>query len=310
MSFANNSSPERGFTESDFQIDEFSLEKAIRSKKPKDFAYGKDEASIFGYVRKQDHLPAAEQLKLIKQAKRGDERSRDKLVVSNLRLVMNLAAKYKNRGLEYDDLFQEGVMGLMHAINKFSTGKGTKFSTYASLWIRQFMQRAVTDKSLPIRLPVSLHMDKAKVIKASQKLERLQERMPTSTELAEETNLPKYRVELALKASKVICSTDMSIGDGDSTLASVLPNKDAVSPEEKIEYELLKKQLKECLQKLDETEAYILYNVFGLDNTEEVKQKEIAEVLGIKERAVGKRKNRAMTKIFKKCPKLREFLDS
>jgi RNA polymerase primary sigma factor len=214
-------------------------------------------------------LTAAEEVALAKQIERGDRAAKERMVNSNLRLVVSLAKRYQGHGVALGDLIQDGVIGLNRAVEKFDYRKGFKFSTYATWWIRQACQRAVANQSATIRIPVHVQERRAKLRRARQRLETQLGRPPTVEELAEAAQLKLSHAEEALEAVEASVSLNQTIGDGDQEFGDLFADTTTEDPIELADSALERERLHNALAQLDERERKVLELRFGLGDTEE-----------------------------------------
>ena len=227
-------------------------------------------------------LTAAQEVEIAKRIEDGDKQAKDLLVNSNLRLVVSIAKKYQGHGLTLLDLIQEGIIGLIRAAEKFDWRKGFKFSTYATWWIRQAVQRGVANKARTIRIPVHIVEREQKISRAERELVAKLERTPTDEELAEKSKLPLKQVREVRTAARAVASLDKPVGEGDSASFGDLFASDEKTPDEQVEVELTEQALHRAVAELSEREQKILALRYGLSGTEEPKSlEEIGRILGI-----------------------------
>ena len=215
-----------------------------------------------GRVRLLTH---ADEIRLAKGIARGCKRSKDRLVEANLRLVVSIAKKYRNRGVSFLDLIQEGNLGLIRAAEKFDYHKGYKFSTYATWWIRQAITRAIADKGRTIRIPVHMVEKVNKFHRTHRRMTQTLGREPVDEEIARELDVSVEEILRLQEISQRAISLETPVGDEDSShLGDFLEDAGTVTPTEAVSEALLKSHLREALDDLPERERQIIELRFGM----------------------------------------------
>jgi RNA polymerase primary sigma factor len=264
----------------------------------------------FDEVGNEALLTREEEVELAKRIEQGDEQAREKLASSNLRLVISIAKKYRNYGLPFLDLIQEGNLGLMKAIEKFDWRKGYKFSTYATWWIRQAILKALTNRSRTVRVPA--HMKEL-----SRKIDRVEEEYiqehgtePPIEKVAEDLDVTVEKVRRAKKAAQTTVSLDKPLGEESSdsgVLGDIFADDNLPTPEQETFDSLLKGRLKGLLNKeLTDREKHILKLRYGLEDYKTRTLEEVGEVFDISRERVRQLQNRAIEKLQR--PEIKEEL--
>jgi RNA polymerase primary sigma factor len=211
-------------------------------------------------------LTAPEEVALAKRVERGDAQAKERMINANLRLVVSIAKRYRGRGVPFGDLIQDGVIGLNRAVEKFDHRKGFKFSTYATWWIRQAVQRSIAGQSRTIRVPTHVHERRHTLRRHIRRLEPTLGRMPTHEELADASGLELRHVEEALGVVEARVSLNQHVGnEDDAELGELFADENADDPGELADEALRRRAVRLALEELPERSRRVLELRFGLD---------------------------------------------
>jgi RNA polymerase primary sigma factor len=248
-------------------------------------------------IRRYPLLTADQEIDLSKRIEQGDLEAKERMINSNLRLVVSIAKKYQGQELSLLDLIQEGIFGLIRASEKFDWRKGYKFSTYATFWIRQAIQRGLANKARTIRIPVHIGQRERKIVRAERELSAKLGREPTDEEIAAAAELPLDQVDEVREAARTVTSLDRPIGEeGDTALGDVLEGG-APPVDHEVEVSLSEELLRRTIEELPETERDVIRLRFGFDDDEPQPLRETGRRLGLSAERVRQIESRALKRL-------------
>jgi RNA polymerase primary sigma factor len=248
-------------------------------------------------IRRYPLLTAQEEVELSKRIEKGDMAAKERMINSNLRLVVSIAKKYQGQDLGLLDLIQEGIFGLIRAAEKFDWRKGYKFSTYATFWIRQAIQRGIANRARTIRIPVHIGQRERKIARVERELAAKLERQPTDEEISKESGVPQEQIQEIREAGRAVTSLDKPIGEeGESAFGDLLAS-DEMTPEEEVHVSLSEETVRRTLEELPETERDVLKLRYGINGDEPTPLRETGRRLGMSPERVRQIESKALAKL-------------
>jgi len=291
-------------TELELRGVEFALDEPAGSERPRETrvevpaAATSDSLTLFmNEIGRHTLLTAAEEVELAKRIERGDRAAKERMINSNLRLVVSIAKRYQGHDLSLLDLIQEGTIGLNRAVEKFDYRKGFKFSTYATWWIRQACQRAISNQSRTIRVPTHVNERRVKLANTRRRLLAERGEEPTAAEVAQAAGITLQHAVEALGVAEASVSLNQAVGsDGDGELGALFADPTAVDPVEEADEALRRQRVRAALRRLPEPERRLLELRFGFEG-EEQSLEAIGRELGLTRERVRRVEREAFTRL-------------
>jgi RNA polymerase primary sigma factor len=269
------------------------------AEEPPDLEFSADSLQLFlKDVGKVDLLTAAQEVELAKRIERGDDRAKQQMVEANLRLVVSIAKRYRNQGLPFLDLIQEGTIGLVRAAEKFDWRKGYKFSTYATWWIRQAVARALADKARTIRMPVHVVEKLNKIMRTERKLRAERGREPTNAEIAHELDMTVAEVDAIRRTSQAPVSLEKPVGDEEeSEFGHFIEDENIPLPDEAADTAFRAEALARCLSALNYRERRVLELRYGLNGEQPCTLDEVGRTFQVTRERIRQIENQGLKKL-------------